>query len=88
MKRSKRLIRKEFNKDSEYNIIIGIVRKMSSTQENLEKVYQIVNITLLACMIMVTSFFIAYKLRFRLEKPAIVIICTQLIVMGVRVFQS
>lgn len=39
-------------------------------------------------MVFLTSYFIGYKLRFRLEKTALVIIFTQLIVMTARIFQS
>jgi hypothetical protein len=46
------------------------------------------NILILACMVYLISYFVAYKLRFRLEKTALVIIFTELIVMTVRIFQS
>ena len=61
---------------------------MAKTLDVLEQVYKVINIIILGCMLFFTLFFVAYKLRLRLEKPALVIIFTQLIVMTARVFQS
>lgn len=61
---------------------------MANTLDVLEQVYKVINIVILAFMLFLTLFFIAYKLRLRLEKPALVILFTQLIVMTARIFQT
>ena len=61
---------------------------MANTLDVLEQVYKVINIVILAFMLFLTLFFIAYKLRLRLEKPALVILFAQLIVMTARIFQT
>lgn len=59
---------------------------MANTLDVLEEVYKVINIVILGCMLFLTLFFVAYKLRLRLEKPALVILFTQLVVMTARIF--
>ena len=61
---------------------------MANTLDVLEQVYKVINIVILAFMLFLTLFLIGYKLRLRLEKPALVILFTQLIVMTARIFQT
>jgi len=48
---------------------------MPTTLETLEYVYKIVHITILSLMLIITTYCIAYRLRFRLERPALLILC-------------
>ncbi len=56
--------------------------------ENIERFYQIMNVSIFSITALLELYVIGWKLRFRMDIAAYVILVTQLLVMASRIFMS
>ena len=57
-------------------------------EEDLQKIYSVIDYVLFVIIFVLELYVIAYKLRFRMDKAGYIILITQLIVMFIKLFHS